>query len=115
MYKAYEEIFENLKKTNKLSALPIGPVDWKSMTIKSFDGRVFRAYGTDGTWVENKPLQDGDIRYLGSASHAGKIELKALYVLFDNEWHNILTGETSPFVVFRDPLSCGSISKDECS
>ena len=30
---------------------------------------------------------------MGSASHAGKIEFKALYVLTEGLWHNILTGK----------------------
>ena len=91
-----EQTIAKLRAEGKLSALPIGPVDWNDMTVKSFDGRAFRSYGSDGTWVEAKALKDGDIRYLGSASHAGKIEFKALYVLIGGNWHNIINGQVSP-------------------
>ncbi len=89
--KAHEMIMR-LRAEGKLSALPIGPVNWADMTVRSIDGRTFRAYGISGTWVEAKPYEEGDIRYLGSASHAGKIEFKALFVLIDGCWHNILNG-----------------------
>lgn len=87
-------VIERLRAEGKLSALPIGPVNWDDMTVMDFNGRIFQPYGTDGTWVEAKPLEEGTIRYLGSASHAGKIEFKSLYVLIDGLWHNILNGKT---------------------
>lgn len=72
--------------------------------MQSLDGRVMIPYGTDGTWVEAKPLEEGDIRYLGSASHAGKIEFKSLYVYIAGLWHNILNGKTcEPRPCGRDP------------
>ncbi len=63
------------------------------MTVSSFDGAVMVPYGNDGTWVVDKPVEEGDVRYLGSATHGGKIEFKALYVFAEGAWHNILTGK----------------------
>ena len=86
-------VIARLKTDGRLSALPIGPVDWNTMTVSSFDGTVMVPYGSDGTWVADKPIEEGDVRYLGSASHAGKIEFKALYVFAEGAWHNILSGK----------------------
>ncbi len=90
-----DAVIARLKAEGKLSALPIGPVDWDDGTVRAFDGTVYRPYGADGTWVALGPLGEGSVRYLGSASHAGKIEFKALYVLAEGLWHNILTGKAS--------------------
>lgn len=86
-------MIERLKAEGKLSALPIGSVNWDDGTVRAFDGTVYRPYGSDGTWVAVGPLEEGSVRYLGSASHAGKIEFKALYVYIGALWHNILTGK----------------------
>lgn len=86
---------ECLRQAGKLKALPIGPVNWSDMSVSTFDGRVMVPYGSDGTWVEDKPLEEGDLRYLGSASHAGKIEFKCLYVYLGGVWRNILDGRSS--------------------
>ncbi len=86
-------VIERVRAEGKLSALPIGPVNWDDGTVCAFDGTVYRPYGSDGTWVAVGPLEEGSVRYLGSASHAGKIEFKALYVLTEGLWHNILTGK----------------------
>lgn len=94
-------VIAKLKAEGKLSALPIGPVNWDDMTISTFDGRAMIPYGTDGTWVVDKPVEEGDVRYLGSASHAGKIEFKSLYVFIDGEWHNILNGKIDAPIVSR--------------
>ncbi len=88
------EVIERMRAEGKLSALPIGPVDWIDGSVRAFDGRVLVPYGSDGTWVEAKPLEEGDVRYLGSASHAGRIEFKSLYVFVDGLWRNILNGKT---------------------
>ena len=88
------DMIERMRAEGKLSALPIGPVNWCDGTVQALDGRVMVPYGNDGTWVEAKPLEEGAIRYLGSASHAGKIEFKSLYVYIAGLWHNILNGKT---------------------
>lgn len=88
-------VIERLRAEGRLRALPIGPVNWDDGTVRAFDGTVYRPYGSDGTWVAMGPLGEGSVRYLGSASHAGKIEFKALYVFVEGLWHNILTGKAS--------------------
>lgn len=98
-------VVEAMKAAGKLKALPIGPVNWNDMTVLTFDGTVMRPYGADGTWVVDKPLEEGDVRYLGSASHAGKIEFKALYVFAEGLWHNILNGSTAPPVEQKPTLT----------
>ncbi len=96
-----DAVIERLRAEGRLSALPIGPVNWDDGTVRAFDGTAYRPYGSDGTWVAAGPLEDGAVRYLGSASHAGKIEFKALYVLVEGQWHNILTGKASEPVETR--------------
>ncbi len=91
------EKIEELRAAGKLKALPIVGVDREQLTLYSCDGMELCEYGKSGTWVSTDRLCDGSIRYLGSASHAGHIELKALYVMLHNEWHNILSGTTEPY------------------
>lgn len=95
---------ENSKNTwnENPQALPIKKIDWNTLTITAIDGTELREYGCDGTWVPIGALKDGDIRYLGSATHGGHIELKAMFRLIDGKWVNLLTGasceleETTP-------------------
>lgn len=86
------KLIEKLNEEEKLKALPIVHVDKEKYTLYSKEGIELCEYGTSGTWVPTGELNDGAIRYLGSASHAGHIELKALYVLVQGEWHNIVSG-----------------------
>jgi len=90
------QIIEELHKAGKLKALPIVSVDEEIMTLYSNTGMELKEYGLSGTWISTGKLHDGSIRYLGSASHAGHIELKALYVMAQNRWYNIVSGESEP-------------------
>lgn len=80
----------------RASALPIRGVDWDDLTLTACDGTVLRPYGCDGTWVPAGDLREGTVRYLGSATHGGHIELKALYRLEGGQWRNVLTGRIAP-------------------
>lgn len=95
---ASRNTIDALRETQALKALPIVGVDKEKRTLFAANGMEMREYGTygSGTWVETGQLQEGAIRYLGSSTHAGHIELKALYVLVENEWHNIVSGHTEP-------------------
>lgn len=92
-------------KSDHPRALPIKNINWNTLTITAVDGTEFRQYGCDGTWVPVGTLNDGVIRYLGSATHGGHIELKAMFKLIDGNWINLLTGasckpeETLPIFV----------------
>lgn len=77
-------------------ALPIDAIDWNELTITAADGTILRPYGSDGTWIAQGPLVEGAIRYLGSATHGGHIELKALYVLRRGSWINLISGDIAP-------------------
>lgn len=92
------DLIEKLRREGKLKALPIIQVDKANLTLLSCDGKVLREYGVSGTWVCSEELQEGSIRYLGSASHAGHIELKALYVMSGGRWYNIVSGESEPHI-----------------
>ncbi len=83
-------------RSGSCKALPIGSIDWESQTIVAEDGMVLRPYGADGTWVPEDALKEGVVRYLGSATHGGHIELKALYILHQGEWENLITGARTP-------------------
>lgn len=93
-----QDIIIDLRTHNRLKALPIQSVNKQKGTLIAVDGRELREYGGSGSgrWVEVGVLEDGAICYLGSATHAGHIELKALAVLVDDEWHNIFNGEVEP-------------------
>ena len=77
------------KDAGKLKALPIV----RTGALIAADGtELVEFWANDGTWVPAGDLTDGSIRYLGSSTHAGHIELKALYVMCGGVWYNILTG-----------------------
>lgn len=87
------EIIVQLKNAGKLKALPIVRTDKRTGALVAADGTELVEFWTnDGTWVPTGYLTDGSVRYLGSSTHAGHIELKALYVMCDGIWYNILTG-----------------------
>ena len=88
------EIIAQLKNAGKLKALPIVRTDKRTGTLVGVDDtELVEFWANDGTWVPAGDLADGSVRYLGSSTHAGHIELKALYVMFDSVWYNILTGK----------------------
>lgn len=95
---AYEcQVIEKLRAAGKLKALPIGSTNKQSGFIYAADGTELHEYGAnDGTWIPVGPVVDGTIRYLGSATHAGHIELKSLYVSVRGQWINILNGKKAP-------------------
>lgn len=86
-------LIRSLRNQGRLQALPIRATDEARGILIAADGTELREYGIPGSgrWVPTGPLGDGAIRYLGSASHAGHIELKALWVLYDKVWYNIIT------------------------
>lgn len=82
-----------MKREGRLKALPIVHTNKHTGALVAADGvELIEYWANDGTWVPVGDWHDGTVRYLGSASHAGHIELKALYVMCAGEWHNILTG-----------------------
>ena len=88
------DTIERLKRDGKLKALPIKTTDKRTGALVAYDGTEFcEFWANDSTWVPEGELHDGVVRYLGSASHAGHIELKALYVMLGGTWYNILTGK----------------------
>jgi len=88
------DIIEQLKRDGKLKALPIKTTDKRTGALVAYDGtELCEFWANDSTWVPEGELGDGAVRYLGSATHAGHIELKALYVQFGGTWYNILTGK----------------------
>ncbi len=88
------QLIERLKAAGRLKALPIETTDKRTGALVAHDGMELCEYwANDGTWVPVGDLADGSVRYLGSSTHAGHIELKALYVMFDSVWYNILTGK----------------------
>lgn len=86
-------LIRDLRNQGRLQALPIRSTDEARGILIAEDGTELREYGISGSgrWVQAGPLDDGTIRYLGSASHAGHIELKALWVLYQGSWFNIIT------------------------
>lgn len=84
---------ERLRAAGVLRALPIVRTDKRTGALIAANGAELREYeANDGTWVSVGPVRTGSIRYLGSASHAGHIELKALYVLVGDTWYNVVSG-----------------------
>jgi len=88
------QVIEELREAGKLKALPIIRVNEERKTLYSNTNMELKEYGLSGTWISTGELQDGSIRYLGSASHAGHIELKALYVMIQDRWYSIISGES---------------------
>lgn len=88
------QVIEQMKGAGKLKALPIKTTDKCTGALVAADGTEFvEFWANDGTWVPAGDLADGTVRYLGSSTHAGHIELKALYVMCGGAWYNILTGK----------------------
>lgn len=85
-------LIDNMREAGMLKALPIYGTNEAEGTLLTADGRALVPYGDNCTWVFRGPLEEGSIRYWGSASHAGHIELKAMFVLCEGAWHNIATG-----------------------
>lgn len=86
-------VIERLRASGALKALPIVRTDKGTGALIGADGTELREYeANDGTWVRIGRLRTGAIRYLGSASHAGHIELKALYALVGDTWYNVVSG-----------------------
>jgi hypothetical protein len=87
------ETIAQAKDAGMLKALPIVRTDKHTGALVAADGtELVEFWANDGTWVPVGALTDGSIRYLGSSTHAGHIELKALYVMCGGVWYNILTG-----------------------
>ena len=87
-------MIEELREAGKLKALPIIRANEQKKTLYSNTNIELKEYGLSGTWISTGDLEDGSIRYLGSASHAGHIELKALYVMVQGRWYSIISGES---------------------
>lgn len=92
-------LIRDLRNQGKLRALPIVATNKKTGSLIAADGAELCEYDRPGSgrWVRQNDLSasgmaDGSILYLGSASHAGHIELKALCVFVDGSWYNIISG-----------------------
>lgn len=120
------QMIEQMKAAGKLKALPIKTTDKRTGALIAVDGtELCEFWANDSTWVPAGGLENGTVRYLGSSTHAGHIELKALYVMCDGIWYNILTGKpdkavaplASPMlgtgrqVRAEGPFSFGSVSR----
>ena len=89
-----QELIRDLRNKGKLRALPITGTDKETGALIASDGTQLREFGKAGSgrWVRLGEQEEGSILYLGSASHAGHIELKALCVMVEGRWHNVITG-----------------------
>ena len=85
-------IIEELKSQGALKALAIVSSHVASGSLLASDGSELYEYGGfgSGRWVRKGDLHDGSVLYLGSATHAGHIELKAYAVLIDGSWHSAI-------------------------
>ena len=102
-----ERLITDLLGSGKLKALPIVRTDKRAGTLIAMDGtELAEFWANDGTWVPVGKLCDGAVRYLGSSTHAGHIEFKALYVLCDGAWHSII-GAESRLQADRSPAQAG--------
>lgn len=89
-----QELIRELRNKGKLGALPVVGTEKTTGALIASDGTQLREYGKPGSgrWVRLGEQAEGSVLYLGSASHAGHIELKALCVMVEDRWHNIITG-----------------------
>lgn len=87
-------MIDALRSQGKLGALPIASVSGEAGTLVACDGSELYEYGGfgSGRWVRTGELHDGSILYLGSATHAGHIELKAFSVLIEGAWCRVTGG-----------------------
>ncbi len=92
-------LIRDLRNAGKLRALPIVRTSKKTGALIAADGSELCEYGQPGSgrWVRVDAegadgVPDGTILYLGSATHAGHIELKALCVSVTGTWYNIISG-----------------------
>ncbi len=107
-------VIRDLRNAGKLRALPIVRTNKKTGALVAADGTELCEYGHPGSgrWVRvddadaagvpngegasavagTDGTPDGAVLYLGSATHAGHIELKALCVSVDGTWYNIISG-----------------------
>lgn len=87
-------VIRSLRNAGKLKALPITRTDKTSGALIAADGTRLFEYGVAGSgrWIPEGELMTGSVCYLGSASHAGHIELKALWVRVEDQWFNIVSG-----------------------
>lgn len=76
----------------KLKSIPVKTTDKDAHSLILVNGTELYEYSTSGTWVETGGLHDGAMRYISSTSHGGHLEMKPLFVLSDNVWHNVVTG-----------------------
>lgn len=107
------KVIESLRAAGALKALPIVRTDKRTGALVAADGRELREFeANDGTWVPVGELRDGCVRYLGSASHAGHIELKALYVLVGGAWYSIISGRTERSASRLAPPMLGVCGKE---
>ncbi|WP_251213085.1 hypothetical protein [Adlercreutzia murintestinalis] len=84
-------LIDELRVQGKLRALPIVSADASCAMLLAADGSQLFEYGGfgSGRWIRTGELCDGSILYLGSATHAGHIELKAFSVLIGGVWHRV--------------------------
>ncbi|NHM14775.1 MULTISPECIES: hypothetical protein [Eggerthellaceae] len=92
-------VIRDLRNAGKLRALPIVSTDKETGVLTAVDGSELCEYGQvgSGRWIRRGDggvgdAADGSVLYLGSATHAGHIELKALCVSVGGVWYNIISG-----------------------
>lgn len=92
-------VIRDLRNGGKLRALPIARTNKETGALIAADGSELCEYGQSGSgrWVridaeDADGISDGTILYLGSATHAGHVELKALCVSVAGTWYNIISG-----------------------
>ena len=63
-------------------------VDYACQILVGEDGREYREL-SDSSWIEIGPVREGSVRYWGSGSHAGHINLLPLAYYSDGEWVDV--------------------------
>lgn len=93
-----DDAIRALRNAGKLRALPIVRIDKESGMLVGADGSKLYECGGQGSgrWLRAEELRDGSVCYLGSATHAGHIELKAMWVRVGGLWYNIITCMPEP-------------------
>lgn len=67
-------------------------VDYATGTLVDGEGRRYHEQH-DGTWLVEGAVHEGSVRYWGSGSHAGHINLCPMWVRERGAWRNIVTGK----------------------
>lgn len=80
--------------------LHIDRIDWGTLTLSTNDGHEFEEL-VDGTWVECAPVVQGSVRWWGGGCHSGQINFTPLYVYWDGQWVNAISGRVNPQVPLR--------------